>query len=209
MPPSSHPPTTHEGRDCQSVPSYTSYSAQLKTHTRRSMAFSSTTHMPFLSITSSHLPKSSVVRTSRDIAAKSTPSKAIQRRPLYIRYLHLRPASQVMQRMPTPCLLYTSTRRRTQSPLRTVVLQDRTETVPIYVRSRRRIQGPDESFARDALSDATRSRARVILLPSRRTVVPGSRYEDAVDDLSPGSQHVPVRLVRETRKPCRTAEKPR
>ena len=89
------------------------------------MAFPPISHMPFLSLSSSHFPSSHPIRSPSDIPAKTgRPSKMLGRQ-LHIRYLHLHPASQIIQRMPDPCFLYTSTRRHAQSPLRTVVMQDR------------------------------------------------------------------------------------
>jgi hypothetical protein len=130
------------------------------------MAFLSISHMPFLS-------------PARDVPTKSSQVSTTQGRQLYIRHLHLRPASQITQRMPAPCFLYTSTRRHTQSPLRTAVTQDRAETAQRIVRSRTRFQGPSESSARDALSDASSSQSRMMLLPGRRISTLRSRYNDA------------------------------
>jgi hypothetical protein len=146
------------------------------------MAMLSLSHMPLISHAYVHLPRRSVAQSSLDIPAKICKASTTQARKPYLRYLHLLPASQTMQIKPEPCFLFTSTRRRTQSPLRTVVTQDRAETVPPYARSRRRLQRLDHSFARDALSDASRSHSRMILLPSRRTAVTGSRYEHTADD---------------------------
>lgn len=145
------------------------------------MAFPPISHMPFLSLSSSHFPRSPPIRSLSDTPAKTGRSSTMpnmQGRRLYIRYLHLHPASQITQRMPDPCFLYTSTRRRTQSPLRTVMAQDRVEKVQLYVRSRRRTPGPNQSFVRDALSDAASSQTRILLLPSRRSRMAGPRYDD-------------------------------
>ena len=158
------------------------------------MAFPPISHMPFLSLSSSHFPSSHPIRSPSDIPAKTgRPSKMLGRQ-LHIRYLHLHPASQIIQRMPDPCFLYTSTRRHAQSPLRTVVMQDRVEKVQPYVRTRRRLQGPNQSFARDALADAASSQTRILLFPSRRRRMAGSRFEDAPKSpaLSPQVCHVRV-----------------
>jgi hypothetical protein len=138
---------------------HTSSSAP-KAQTKRGMAFLSISHMPFLSLAHSQ---------ARDAPTKPSQVSTMRGRQLHIRYLHLRPASQTLQRMPAPCFLYTSTRRRTQSPLRTAVTQDRAETVQRIMRSRRRFQGPSESSARDALSDALSSQSRMMLLPNWRS----------------------------------------
>jgi hypothetical protein len=121
-----------------------------------------------------HLPTGFV----KDTPAKFSQTSNMQGGQLYIRYLHLRPASQTMQRMPAPCFLYTSTRRRTQSPLRTVTTQDRAEKVQPIVRSRRRLQDPSQPLVRDVLSDALSSRSRIILLPRWRSPVSRSRHDD-------------------------------
>ena len=180
--------------DCQSVSSHPSPYAYLKAHITRSMAFLSISHMPFLSLGSNHLPNGSIVRarSSQDVPANSRKASTLQSRQLYLRYLHLHPASQITERMPKACFLYTSTRSRTQSPLRTVVIQDRVEKIQPYVRTRRRIQDPNQSFIRDALSDASSSQARIFLLPSRRSRMLGSQYNDVDGDseLEPRSRHV-------------------
>jgi hypothetical protein len=137
------------------------------------MAFLSISHMPFLSLAHSH---------SGDAPTESSQASTVQGHQLHIRYLHLRPASQTMQRMPAPCFLYTSTRRRTQSPLRIAVTQDQVETVQRIMRSRRRFQGPSGSSARDALSDALSSQSRMMLLPNWRSPIARSRYNDAAQD---------------------------
>lgn len=172
------------------------------------MAFPPISHMPFLSFTSSHLSKSSVLRSPLDIPAKTGRPSTLQRRPLYIRYLHLLPASQITQRMPDPCFQYTSTRRRTQSPLRTVVMQDRAEKVQPYVRTRRRLQGPNQSFARDALSDATSSHARILLFPSRRRRMAGSQFDDAPKSPALSPQVCHVRVAGSTRTACESTGLP-
>jgi hypothetical protein len=162
---------------CKSVsPHISNFSP--KAQTKRGMAFLSISHMPFLSLAPSHLPRD----FGRDVPTKSSQVSTMQGRQLYIRYLHLRQASQITQRMPAPCFLYTSTRRRTQSPLRTTVTQDRAETVQRIMRSRRRFQGPSESSARDALSNATSSQSRMMLLPNWRSPMARSRYNDAAQD---------------------------
>lgn len=166
-------------------------------------------HMPFLSLTSSHLARSSAIRSPSDPPAKTAGRASSMRgRQLYIRYLHLQPASQITERMPQPCFLYTSTRRRAKSPLRTMVTQDRTETKQPYVRTRRRNQGPNESFVRDALSDATSSRSRVVLLPSRRRKMSEPLTEDAAKSppLRPRVSY--VRAIGSTRGAHDSAKKP-
>jgi hypothetical protein len=175
---------------------------------REGMAFLPISHMPFLSLTSTHLPRSSAIRSPPDPPAKTGRASTMRGRQLYLRYLHLQPASQITQRMPQPCFLYTSTRRRAKSPLRTMVTQDRSETKQPYARTRRRIQGPNESFARDALSDATRSHSRVILLPSRRTRVAGSQYNDTTKSTALRPQVSPVRAVGSTRRAHESARGP-
>jgi hypothetical protein len=146
------------------------------------MALLSISQMPILSRSYVHLPRRSLGQSSRNASAKIGRPSTIQNRRLHLRYLHLRPASQIMAIKPAPCLLYTSTRCRTQSPLRTMIVQDTSETVPPYARSRRRLPRSGHMFARDALSDATRSQSRVNLLPSRRTAVSGLQFEYATDD---------------------------
>jgi hypothetical protein len=173
------------------------------------MALMPISHMPFLSLTSSHLAGSFAIRSPSDPPAKTVGRASNMRgRQLYIRYLHLQPASQITERMPQPCFLYTSTRRRAKSPLRTMVIQDRTETKKPYVRSRRQIQGPNESFARDALSDAASSHSRIVLLPSRRRRVPEPLSEDGTKSppLRPRISY--VRAIGSTREPRDSTRRP-
>lgn len=172
------------------------------------MAVPPISHMPFLSLSSSHFPRSPPIRSASDIPAKSSRPSATQGRQLYIRYLHLLPASQITQRMPDPCFLYTSTRRRTQSPLRTVVMQDRVEKAQPYVRTRRRLQGPNQSFARDALSDAASSQTRILLFPSRRRRMAGSRFDDAPKSPALSPQVCHVRVAGRTRAARESADLP-
>lgn len=169
------------------------------------MAFLSVSHMPFLSLASNHLPNGSVVRirSSHDVPASSRQANILQSRQLHLRYLHLHPASQITQRMPEPCFLYTSTRRRTQSPLRTVVIQDRVDKVQPYLRIRRRLQGSSTSFIRDALSDASSSQARIVLLPTRRSRLLDPRYDGLDEDAALESRSRHVRLAGSTQKPRR------
>jgi hypothetical protein len=170
------------------------------------MALMPISHMPFLSLTSTHLPRSSAIRSPSDPPAKTCRASTLRGRQLYIRYLHLQPASQITERMPQPCFLYTSTRRRAKSPLRIMVTQDRIETKKPYVRTRRHAQGPNESFVRDALSDATSSHSRVVLLPSRRRKMSEPLPEDAAKSpaLRPRGSYVrAIDSTREARDPIR------
>jgi len=194
--------------DCEGDPSSTSRYASSKAHTRRNMAFPPISHMPFLSFTSSHLGRSSAIRSPSDPPATTGRASNVQARQLYLRYLHLQPASQTTQRMPQPCFLDTSTRRRAKSPLRTMVTQDRTETKRPYVRTRRRLQGPGESFARDALSDAASSQSRIVLLPSRRRWVAGYQYDNTARRIALSPQVSPVRAVGSTRGTREPAKRP-
>jgi hypothetical protein len=167
------PPPPHWVR----LPEFISYHSTLHPESKknkRDMALLSVSHVPFLPLASPHLPTGFVKDTPANFSQTST----MQGGQLYIRYLHLRPASQTMQRMPAPCFLYNSTRRRTQSPLRTVTTQDRAEKVQPIVRSRRRLQDPSQSLVRDVLSDALSSRSRIILLPHWRSPVSRSRHDD-------------------------------
>jgi len=93
--------SSHARPDCechmQSVSSYPSPYAYLKAHITSSMAFLSISHMPFLSLGSNHLPNGSIVRarSSQDVPANSRKASTLQSRQLYLRYLHLHPASQI------------------------------------------------------------------------------------------------------------------
>ena len=172
------------------------------------MASQPFSHMSFFWLAPSHWPRSAVIRSPLDLPEKTGRASTMQGRQLYLRYLHLQPASQITQRMPEPCFLYTSTRRRAKSPLRTMVTQDRTKTKRSYVRTRRLVQGPNESFARDALSDAASSRSRIVLLPSRRSRVAGSQYDDAARSTALLPQVSRVRAVGSTRGSHESARRP-
>lgn len=172
------------------------------------MVFPPISHMPFLSLESSHLPGSSSIRSLPDLPVGTGRVRTLQNRKLHIRYLHLQPASQITQRMPQWCFLYTSTRRRAKSPLRTMEVQDRAKTVRPNVRTRRRIQGPNESFAREALSDTTSSHSRIVLLPSRRRRAPEQLSGDAPKSPALRPRLSYVRAIGSTRGARESAEIP-
>lgn len=69
-------------------------------------------------------------------------------------------------------------------------------------------QGPNESFARDALSDAASSHSRIVLLPSRRSEVAGSQYDDAGKSVALFPEVSRVRAVGSTRGTYESARRP-